>query len=192
MSIVLHPLEISHSERIMQIERLSFHEKVCEDAGVYRRRIETFPQGNLGFFFNGLLIGFFCSELWRHEREYDIERFRLSHDITRFFDRDGTDLYSSSFAWWLPECLRERGPLLAIHMPGLRCRVAIHSIDMDAAREIIDSGFTEVQRIPVAFRCAEASSCGPFARAEQPRATSYQGLHGTRMRVKYHPDHGDG
>lgn len=159
MSIVLHPLEISHSERIMQIERLSFHEKVCEDAGVYRRRIETFPQGNLGFFFNGLLIGFFCSELWRHEREYDIERFRLSHDITRFFDRDGTDLYISSFALdgsYRNELRGKQAFFLAMDHMHRTCTVEsailLVSDQWTAAREIYRQwGFTEVQRIPCCF-----------------------------------------
>ena len=98
MQITLSPLQIKDIDRVMQIERISFIESVVESAGVYEQRFRVFKEGNLGYFYDGTLIGFFCSELWKYEVEYSLSRFSLDHDISEYHDQKGTELYISSFA----------------------------------------------------------------------------------------------
>jgi len=96
--IRLIPLENRDLDRIMEIERKSFSSNTWEEKEVYERRISTFPQGNLGIWQEDKLIGFICSELWKFEEKYEVERFMLSHNIEDYHNLNGNELYISSFA----------------------------------------------------------------------------------------------
>ncbi len=98
MEPMLRPLLLDDIPRIQSIEQLCFPADTREDSSVYRRRIETFPEGNLGFLVADELAGFFCSELWNATQQLDPEQFRLSHDIANHHRSDGDLLYISSFA----------------------------------------------------------------------------------------------
>lgn len=84
--------------RIMEIETTSFPKSCWEKKNVYLERIKTFPEGNLGIWSNNSLIGFITSELWIHQKDYNKNRFMLSHKIDDYHDYTGNELYISSFA----------------------------------------------------------------------------------------------
>lgn len=96
--IRLIPLEKKDLYRIMEIEKKSFSSNTWEEKEVYEKRIEIFPQGNLGIWLDDKLVGFICSELWQFEEKYGIERFMLSHNIEDYHNVNGNELYVSSFA----------------------------------------------------------------------------------------------
>lgn len=98
MNINLRPLEVKDLDAIAQLEQTSFHKDVWESKEVYLKRIETFKLGNIGFFIEGNLIGFMCSELWAKQEKYPFERFNLSHAIDKYHNENGKELYISSFA----------------------------------------------------------------------------------------------
>ena len=98
MNFVIRSLHRDDMLRIQLVEQACFAHDVQEDPSVYLQRIKTFPAGNLGFFIDDLLVGFFCSELWEETKELDVQRFELAHDIRTYHRENGTLLYISSFA----------------------------------------------------------------------------------------------
>lgn len=85
-------------ERLMEIEKKAFSKNTWENREVYEKRINTFPEGNLGIWFEDKFIGFICSELWNYEKTYNKDRFMLSHNIEDYHSFSGEELYISSFA----------------------------------------------------------------------------------------------
>lgn len=106
-NFVFKSLEEKDLNTVMEIEKSAFSQSTWEEAEVYRERIECFPQGNLGIWYNDILSGFICSEIWDGENSYDKNRFMLSHKIEKYHSYEGTELYISSFA--LDRSLKGRG-----------------------------------------------------------------------------------
>ncbi|MBP9595984.1 MAG: GNAT family N-acetyltransferase [Fusobacteriaceae bacterium] len=95
---IFKSLKYEDLERVMEIEKTSFSKNTWEDKKVYEERINIFPEGNIGIWVEGLMIGFISSELWKYQENYGQNRFMLSHSIKDYHDYFGTELYISSFA----------------------------------------------------------------------------------------------
>ena len=73
---------------IMDIEKVSFSESICEDKETFIQRIQTFNKGFLVMEYDNKVIGYICSELWEYSKD--------SHKD------NGNEVYISSFGI-LPE-----------------------------------------------------------------------------------------
>lgn len=164
MPIEIRLLGNEHISRLMEIETLSFAEGICEDASVYERRIQVWPEGNLGFFYDRTLLGFLCCELWEFQKSYDLARFSLSHDPNTYHRPSGSELYISSFA--LDPTYRHilRGRMafslgmeyLSLSQSFLSA-ILLVSDDWEGAKRIYrDYGFTEIRRLRQFFGNADA------------------------------------
>ena len=156
---VLRPLQLHDLPSLSEIEQRCFSDDVRESPAVYRQRIETFPEGTLGFFIANELAGFFCSELWDEHREIDVQQFTLSHDIRSTHHSDGTLLYISSFAVDPLHRATLRGKdafsLAMNHMQHTSCfhaAILLVAQSWHAARAIYEQwGFVELMRLPGSF-----------------------------------------
>lgn len=95
---IFKSLKYEDLERVMEIEKSSFSKNTWEDKEIYEERMTVFPEGNLGIWVEGFMIGFISSELWEYQEKYNQNRFMLSHHIKDYHNYLGTDLYISSFA----------------------------------------------------------------------------------------------
>lgn len=98
MHLYVDHLKSSDINRIIEIERSSFSKDVQESKELYLKRINLFKEGNLGFYADDKLIGFFCSELWHFKERYDLNQFTLNGDFEASHNSKGDELYISSFA----------------------------------------------------------------------------------------------
>ncbi|MFA5514105.1 MAG: GNAT family N-acetyltransferase [Sphaerochaetaceae bacterium] len=98
MSVYVASLKESDIDRIIEIETTSFSMDVRESKELYLKRISLFREGNLGFYKDQTLLGFFCSELWLYKERYEADRFTLNGDFETYHNKNGKELYISSFA----------------------------------------------------------------------------------------------
>lgn len=152
MSVDVQPLSLAHIPALMALEKRAFAPSVCEDQAIYEQRIALFEAGNLGFFHDQRLIGFFCSELWGYQQSYEKDRFALSHSPGLFHCSLGTELYISSFAVDANQRTVLRGKkAFSLAMEYIQKRVAIQSAVLvvsekwEAAKALYRWwGFTEI------------------------------------------------
>lgn len=84
---------------IMKIEKESFIPQIQENIKVFENRINFFSEGFLIFeeVETKKIVGYFCTELW--EKIPDSEKnFKVGHEISDCFCKNGSVLYISSFA----------------------------------------------------------------------------------------------
>ncbi len=81
---------------IMQIERSTFSNFICEDESVFLERIKIFPEGFILLEVKGIPIGYICSEIWNRSDVIDKKQFELGHSIGKQHISKGNELYISS------------------------------------------------------------------------------------------------
>ena len=59
--LIFKSLKYEDLERVMEIEKTSFSKNTWEDKKIYEERINIFPEGNIGIWVEGLMIGFISS-----------------------------------------------------------------------------------------------------------------------------------
>lgn len=148
---------------VMELERESFSAGIIEDEGVFRARMETFPQGFvlLRDAETGAAAGYLCAERWAADPGDDADGFALGHDPAERYASDGPVLYTASMAvspayrgTGLGELLFSRGrERILADTPGISAELLIVNEDWPGARRIYErAGFTARGFLPAFFR----------------------------------------
>lgn len=95
-SITFRKANLSDIYAIMDIERDSFHFNIVEKEEVFRSRIETYNDGFYVAILTNKIIGYVSSELWEYVESYNHDRFLLDHNINKYHNTSGRELYISS------------------------------------------------------------------------------------------------
>ena len=96
MGIDLRLATLEDMDEIMSLERLGFAVGVQENADVYKKRINVFPNGCLIAELEKKIIGCLFSEIWEDQKNISKKNFILGHDINLTHDINGSTLYISS------------------------------------------------------------------------------------------------
>ena len=81
---------------IMEIEHASFSSVICEKQEVFIERINIFPEGFRVMLYEGKPIGYICTEIWKKQRPYSDNMFKLGHSIAKQHSISGDEIYISS------------------------------------------------------------------------------------------------
>ncbi|MEI8093132.1 MAG: GNAT family N-acetyltransferase [Spirochaetales bacterium] len=87
---------------IMKLEHEGFVAGIRENAEVFLRRVEVFPNGFLLLKRDDAVVGYLSSEIWPYRDPFEPDWFLLGHDISTRHKADGDELYVSSMTI-LPE-----------------------------------------------------------------------------------------
>lgn len=140
-------------EGIMNIEIASFSSGICEKKDVFLDRIRVFRDGFYIMEYQGRIIGYLCSEIWKYKEKVDETDFVLGHSISKIHDPKGNEVYISSMGT-LPEfrgmglgklMFEEFSIYIIKKYEKLKSKILIVSENWYNARKIyVENGFEEI------------------------------------------------